>query len=148
MEKTTLETGTVGQAMVETLFQTEEERGCLSHQDHHLEDNTGREWVIIVSFIIQVFGIILMGMRMSIQGIKELWVKGDREVFLEGDSQEAREDSLEVILSISHTWVVAEGSLTRVSMEGGEVIMWAMMVREAGVEEEEVQGDNLWVRVI
>ena len=34
IEKTTLETGTVGQAMVETLFQTEEERGCLSHQDH------------------------------------------------------------------------------------------------------------------
>ena len=43
--------------------------------------------------------------------------------------------------------MVAEGSLTRVSMEGGGVIMWAMMVREAGVEEEEVQGDNLWVRV-
>ena len=86
-------------------------------------------------------------MQMSIQGIKELWVKGDREVFLEGDSQEAREDSLEVILSISPIWVVAEGSLTRVSMEGGGVIMWAMMVREAGVEEEEVQGDNLWVRV-
>ena len=74
---------------------------------------------------------------MSIQGIKELWVKG--EVFLEGDSQEAREDSLEVILSTNPIWVVV--NLPRVSMEEGGV------VREARLEEEEVQGDNLWVRV-
>ena len=60
MEKTILETGRVGQAMVEALFQTEveaEERGCLSHQDRHLEDNTGREWVILVNCRIKAFGI-------------------------------------------------------------------------------------------
>ena len=109
MEKTTLETGRVGQAMVEALFQTEveaEERGCLSHQDRHLEDNTGREWVILVNCRIKAFGIILIGMRTSIQGIK-----GDREVFPEGESQEVREDSLEVILSTSPIWVVAEDNL-------------------------------------
>ena len=110
-----------------------------------MEDNTGKVWVILVSFRNIVLRIIPMRMRMSTQGIKELWFKGDSgKVFLEEDSLEARE---EITLSTSHLLLGAEGNITRVSMEEGGVIIWSMIVRKAGVEEEEVQGDNLTVRV-
>ena len=50
---------------------------------------------------------------------------------------------MEILVSPRLTWVEAEGNLTRVSMEVGGGIMVVMIVREAGVEEEEVQEDSL-----